>query len=634
MVTPINKKKKWYECIDNNRTITIKHGCIQHLFTNNILPDRTQQKDIKTNSYLETYFLDEQSQLEKRIAIGDSTFINHVSPENKELMKQIIKDVQNQLLTHNGFVTEIKKYRKKINKKISDRLTQKENEFDSEHFSQFKLNKEQQDLLMNMDLEEDIDSSDDENETPDILSKIPLDNDQIKVFRKLMLEKRKFLHEQREIIEKELIGNIDLAMKKPFKNPTTIQERTYNDPRSGVPISWISNDSRDKDKYSFYKTSADPNDDQLQAVHEISAEYDLLSYPLFFPFGNKTRHGWTTKIPKVLKKEELVNHEYKKLKKEIPKSQRKKIKTMSEKVNVIKRILKLEKLTPSDYEYEHRVDSTHPNVTPTQWYNFKFFERAGMLKPQVFSPEKSLHEYNKSCESKLKNHTNKEKRYTCPTNDEEIYKHPVNFNGKKYDLKVHPHSRIPYILENGEMKPIPVNTSGNNSELREPQKKNPILYGDRLKLFYLCDQGLKVDNNNLRNFERPQVQKRLRQMKFRKVNKLHQLKQPVSENDGKPLYINHTHKKSKRWFKRRYEKAIAAALACHGADLFITVTGSDLVPEVRRLMGVRKSGTCPELTNRVFQIKLRALLDDIMKKQIFGRVIGNIWVIEYQKRYF
>ena len=37
-------------------------------------------------------------------------------------------------------------------------------------------------------------------------------------------------------------------------------------------------------------------------------------------------------------------------------------------------------------------------------------------------------------------------------------------------------------------------------------------------------------------------------------------------------------------------------------------------------------------TARVFNVKLNAVLDDIYKKGIFGKVVANIYVIEFQKR--
>ena len=74
------------------------------------------------------------------------------------------------------------------------------------------------------------------------------------------------------------------------------------------------------------------------------------------------------------------------------------------------------------------------------------------------------------------------------------------------------------------------------------------------------------------------------------------------------------------------------AIQFDGADFFLTVTGDDNAPELRRLHGVRDKKECVELTNRLFQIKLKEILHDIKVKQIFGRVVGSVWTIEYQKR--
>ena len=78
-----------------------------------------QQKDVDTtNGYLETYFLDEESQLEKRLAIGDSSFLENLKDEDREIMKEVIKNIQSQLLTHNGFVKQIRDYREKTFEKM------------------------------------------------------------------------------------------------------------------------------------------------------------------------------------------------------------------------------------------------------------------------------------------------------------------------------------------------------------------------------------------------------------------------------------------------------------------------------------------------------------------------------------
>ena len=51
-----------------------------------------------------------------------------------------------------------------------------------------------------------------------------------------------------------------------------------------------------------------------------------------------------------------------------------------------------------------------------------------------------------------------------------------------------------------------------------------------------------------------------------------------------------------------------------------------------RLLNGRDSKHAVHLTNRVFALHLQELLHDIQVKEIFGRVTGRVWVIEYQKR--
>ena len=40
----------------------------------------------------------------------------------------------------------------------------------------------------------------------------------------------------------------------------------------------------------------------------------------------------------------------------------------------------------------------------------------------------------------------------------------------------------------------------------------------------------------------------------------------------------------------------------------------------------------PDLVTRVFNLKVRDLLDQIRHKEVFGPWLGWVWTIEYQKR--
>ena len=77
----------------NGRTITINHGKIVHKLSKDVLPDPNDIRKNKQNGYMETYFLDEESQLEKRIAIGDSSFLEDVPQKHRKLMEDLIEDI-------------------------------------------------------------------------------------------------------------------------------------------------------------------------------------------------------------------------------------------------------------------------------------------------------------------------------------------------------------------------------------------------------------------------------------------------------------------------------------------------------------------------------------------------------------
>lgn len=68
-------------------------------------------------------------------------------------------------------------------------------------------------------------------------------------------------------------------------------------------------------------------------------------------------------------------------------------------------------------------------------------------------------------------------------------------------------------------------------------------------------------------------------------------------------------------------------------DLFVTVTCN---PEWAEILAELKPGQkvtdIPDIVSRIFRIKLKAILDMILKKNILGKVNAHMYVIEFQKR--
>ena len=68
-------------------------------------------------------------------------------------------------------------------------------------------------------------------------------------------------------------------------------------------------------------------------------------------------------------------------------------------------------------------------------------------------------------------------------------------------------------------------------------------------------------------------------------------------------------------------------------DLFVTFTCNPKWPEVtRELLLNQNAADRPDLTARVFHLKLQKLLKDLCEKNLLGKVITYVYVVEFQKR--
>jgi len=88
-----------------------------------------------------------------------------------------------------------------------------------------------------------------------------------------------------------------------------------------------------------------------------------------------------------------------------------------------------------------------------------------------------------------------------------------------------------------------------------------------------------------------------------------------------------------RFMKKLYLDSMAIVRKYGKPDLFITFTCNPRWPEVQRaLFDNQRPPDRPDITARVFRLKLKAFLNDILKKQVFGKINGCIYTIEFQKR--
>jgi ATP-dependent DNA helicase PIF1 len=102
---------------------------------------------------------------------------------------------------------------------------------------------------------------------------------------------------------------------------------------------------------------------------------------------------------------------------------------------------------------------------------------------------------------------------------------------------------------------------------------------------------------------------------------------------GMPTVLPSSFIGSPRHMGQLFHDSMAVIRVHSQPDLFITMTCNPLWPEIRdALLSGQTAQDRPDSVARVFKLKLTALLKDVTDKQIFGKVIAHMHVIEFQKQ--
>ena len=107
----------------------------------------------------------------------------------------------------------------------------------------------------------------------------------------------------------------------------------------------------------------------------------------------------------------------------------------------------------------------------------------------------------------------------------------------------------------------------------------------------------------------------------------------TSNSIGKKYILPSSFTGGTRHMQQLYQDAMSV-IRLHGKpDLFITFTCNPMWPEIiNELKGIEISNDRPDLIARVFNIKLKTLMDDLTKNHFLGETVGHIYVVEFQKR--
>ena len=142
----------------------------------------------------------------------------------------------------------------------------------------------------------------------------------------------------------------------------------------------------------------------------------------------------------------------------------------------------------------------------------------------------------------------------------------------------------------------------------------------------------KIESGRL-NFLRSN-QRRIRSELYKGVHEAIRADSNATASDiGKPTILPSSFSGGPRHMEQLFQDAMACIRIYGKPDLFITFATNPKWPEiVCELEPFQVPNDRPDLISRVFNLKLKALLDDILNKNIFGNVVSHIYVIEWIKR--
>ena len=102
---------------------------------------------------------------------------------------------------------------------------------------------------------------------------------------------------------------------------------------------------------------------------------------------------------------------------------------------------------------------------------------------------------------------------------------------------------------------------------------------------------------------------------------------------GKKVILPSTFIGGPRFIAQLYQDAMNLVRRFGKPDLFITFTCNPAWPEItRELLQNQTAADRPDLCARVFHLKLKLFIEDIVKKSVLGKVVAYVYSIEFQKR--
>ena len=168
---------------------------------------------------------------------------------------------------------------------------------------------------------------------------------------------------------------------------------------------------------------------------------------------------------------------------------------------------------------------------------------------------------------------------------------------------------------------------------RVPTDCNTPLRCSRLTQAYIVDAYCCVEDERLRHFRKESFQKKYRSSSYKTLVDAANSGITRASDVGQVTFLLGSFTGSPRYYYQNYQDCVAMCRRFGCPDLFITFTCNALWPEIQDALSSipgQQASDRPDIVDRVFQMKLKLLMDDIEKNEFFGPTLAGIIVRSYR----
>ena len=149
---------------------------------------------------------------------------------------------------------------------------------------------------------------------------------------------------------------------------------------------------------------------------------------------------------------------------------------------------------------------------------------------------------------------------------------------------------------------------------------------------YLVDAFTKIEGNELSYIKTHQSQLRMESYQGL-MDHLDRRAQAEDVNVGRIVILSSSFQGSERNMYQNYQDAMTIVTKHGKPDIFLTITANPRWPEIQEnLLPNQSANDRPDIVSRVFHLKLKELLHDLLHRYVMGHVTAFVYTIEFQKR--